>query len=104
MEIFYGDSLIFDYICELEKDKKYEFKSNDKLKVIIYNYFDENKYIEQEIKFKDPTKYITISIPPIEMKKLKKGKNLIEIKLITNNDILTLSQDELYIKESRCIV
>ena len=100
MEIFNGDSLIFNYSCCLEDNLPYEFKKDEIVKTIIYNQARKECCITHEIPIEENTSDINIHISSSEMRKLKPGIHILEIKLITNSDIITTYQENVLIKES----
>ena len=100
MEIFNGDSLIFNYSCNLEDDSLYEFKKDDILKIIIYKLSHNEECIKEEIKFDIPKTNIDIHIDKSKMKNLKPGYHMLEIKLLTDDKLFTTLQEQVTIKES----
>ena len=96
--IYNGDRFTFTYDCKID-GKQHEFK-NEHLLVVIYNALRKNDYILKEIEISEPTTNLVISISSNEMKKLKPGKHILEIKFIQDNEPLTTLHEELMIVES----
>lgn len=97
-----GDDIEFGYEISMG-DETYTFQEGDKLIVLFYNAeVDDNFCYSRVIDVNENVSKIKVEINRDELKTIKVGKYILEIKLV-NDKIHTLNQEIVLAKESKVI-
>lgn len=100
MEIFKGDTFIFDFGATLEDGTIYEFEKGDILKVGVKDRLSTSIYVlYKKIEIQETTEEIRVYFPAAETEDISEGDKILEVELKdTHGNVSTIYQEKIKVK------